>query len=47
MKKTNKDVVDIVLANLWTTAMDLYHNKKLNTIDASVRTKGCVKIIET
>ncbi len=31
-------MVDAVLANCWTTAQDLFHNKKLNTIDASART---------
>ncbi len=31
-------MVDTVIANRWTTAMDLYHNRKLNTIDASART---------
>ncbi len=31
-------MVDAVLANRWTTAVDLYHNKKLNTIDASIKT---------
>ncbi len=28
-------MVDAVLANRWTTAQDLFNNKKLNTIDAS------------
>jgi hypothetical protein len=30
-------MVDAALANRWTTAMKLYHNKKLNNIVASVR----------
>ncbi len=30
-------MVDTVLANRWTNAQDLFHNKKFNTIDASAR----------
>jgi hypothetical protein len=31
-------MVDAVLANRSTTAVDLYHSKKLNIIDASIKT---------
>ncbi len=38
-------MVDAVLTNHWTTAQELYHNMKINTIDASVR-NNIYKILE-
>jgi hypothetical protein len=29
-------MIDAILANSWATTWDLYRNKKINTIDASV-----------